>query len=177
MFNQSASELRMMKKFLCFVSFAVLVVFSFVIVSCSNDDDDIIDGGNMRIIGTWKCDLSDRANVQGYGVKDFHLYYYSQFKEDGTYVDVSVKFIKYSEILKDSYPELEQTTVDFISRGTYKVKGNRIIETTNGNSGSATIEVSENTLIQTNKIGETWIFNKVNDTEIDEYLTMEPLWK
>ena len=166
-----------MKKFLCFVSFAVFAVFSFVIVSCDNDDDDGNDGGNMRIIGTWKCDLTDRARVSGYGVEDYHYYYYSQFKEDGTYVDVEISYFKYSEELKDYYPELEKTTVEMISRGTYKVRGNKLIETTNGNTGSSKIEVSNNTLILNNKIGETWIFTKVNDTEIDEYLKMEPSWK
>ena len=53
----------------------------------------------------------------------------------------------------------------------------KLIETTNGNTGSSKIEVSDNTLILNNKIGETWIFTKVNDTEIDEYLKMEPSWK
>ena len=166
-----------MKKLLYFMAFAVLTVFSLAIVSCGDDDNDVIDGGNHSIIGTWKCDLTDRANVHGYGVEEYHLYYYSQFKEDGTYVDVNVSYRKYSEELKESYPELEKTTVEFIVRGTYKVKGNKLIGTTDGNTSSAKIEVSDNTLILNNKIGETWIYTKVDDTEIDEYLAMEPLWK
>ena len=166
-----------MKKLLCFVASALLAVFCFAIVSCGDDDDDVIDGGNRSVLGAWKCDLTDRARVSAYGVEDYHYYYYSQFKEDGTYVDVEISYFKYSEELKDHYPELEKTTVEMISRGTYKVKGNKLIETTNGNTGSSKIEVSDNTLILNNKIGETWIFTKVNDTEIDEYLKMEPSWK
>ena len=166
-----------MKKDLSYMAFAILTVFSLAIVSCGDDDDDVIDGGNRIVLGTGQWDLTDRARVSGYGVEDYHYYYYSQFKEDGTYVDVEISYFKYSVELKDYYPELEKTTVEMISRGTYKVKGNKLIKTTNGNTGSSKIEVSDNTLILNNKIGETWIFTKVNDTEIDDYLKMEPSWK
>ena len=89
-----------MKKVLCFMAFAVLAVFSLAIVSCGEDDGDANDGGNMSIIGTWKCDLTEKGKhiVDGYyGVEDFHEYYYHQFKEDGTCIDVSISYFKYSE--------------------------------------------------------------------------------
>ena len=168
-----------MKRVLCFMAFAVLAIFSLAIISCGDDDEDANDGGNRSIIGTWKCDLTEKGKhiVDGYyGVEDYHAYYYRQFKEDGTYVDVSISYFKYSEELKDNYPELEKTRVDLLVRGTYKVRGNKIIETIDGQSGSgtATFEITGNKLKQTNKIGETWMFTKVNDTEINEYLTMQP---
>ena len=161
------------------MAFAVLAVFSLAIVSCGEDDDDANDGGNMSIIGTWKCDLTEKGKhiVDGYyGVEDFHEYYYHQFKEDGTCIDVSISYFKYSEELKDSHPELEETRVDLLIKGTYKVKGNKMTQTFNGQSGTATIKISGNTLEQTNKDGETWVFTKVNDTEISEYLTMKPVY-
>ena len=46
-----------MKKDLSYMAFAILTVFSLAIVSCGDDDDDVIDGGNRIVLGTWKCDL------------------------------------------------------------------------------------------------------------------------
>ena len=166
-----------MKRVLCFMAFAVLAIFSLAIVSCGNDDEDANDSGNRSIIGTWRCDLTEKGKHivdSYYGVEDYHTYYYSQFKEDGTFVDVAISYFKYSEELKDYYPELEQTRIDLLVKGTYKVRGNKITETIDGKSGSATFEITGNTLTQINNIGETWIFTKVNDTEINEYLTLQP---
>jgi len=52
-----------MKKDLSYMAFAILTVFSLAIVSCGDDDDDVIDGGNRIVLGTWKCDLTHIAAI------------------------------------------------------------------------------------------------------------------
>ena len=80
-----------MKKYIKFMAFAMMAVFSFAFVSCDDDEDDgPSTGGN--IIGTWKCDLALDFDKEDdlFAVEEYHSYLYSQYKEDGTLINVYV---------------------------------------------------------------------------------------
>ena len=161
-----------MKKYLSFMAFAMFAVCSLAFVSCGDDDDEI--EGNGSIIGTWKNDLSDDNILPEIGpeyFEEYHCYVYYQFKDDGTFIRATVEIIKYTQFAKETYGEKDGTEVE-IEKGTYKINGNKISLTTNGETESGEFKVSGNRLILTNTngiiISVTW--SKVKDSELNQYL-------
>ncbi len=159
-----------MKKVLSFVAFAMMVISSLSLVSCSKDDD--IDGENGNIVGTWKCDLAVDYGKDDdlYGIEEYHSYIYSQYKEDGTFTHVHVYITKYTKEAKQL--GLKDETEVEIEKGTYRTNGNKLTETINGESTSGEYKIEGNKLILTNTSGLIMgiTFSRVSDSEINQYL-------
>lgn len=149
----------------------MMAVFSLAFVSCGDDDDDDVSGGN--IVGTWKCDLPiDIDNDDDfYGIEEYHSYLYSQYKEDGTLINVYVDITKYTKQAKEQLGLKDETEIE-IERGTYRINGNKITETIDGETDTGEFKVSGNKLILTSTRGliMSVTFSRVNDAEINQYL-------
>jgi len=160
-----------MKKYFSFIAFAMMAVFSLAFVSCGDDDDDDVSGGN--IVGTWKCDLPiDIDNDDDfYGIEEYHSYLYSQYKEDGTLINVYVDITKYTKQAKEQLGLKDETEIE-IERGTYRINGNKITETIDGETDNGEFKVSGNKLILTSTRGliMSVTFSRVYDAEINQYL-------
>ena len=56
-----------MKKYLSIWAFALMAVFSFVAVSCGDDDDDDVIQGETTIVGTWELTAINFSSPYGTG--------------------------------------------------------------------------------------------------------------
>jgi hypothetical protein len=56
-----------MKKYLSIWAFALMAVFSFVVVSCGDDDKDDAIQGDTTIVGTWEVTSVDFSSPYGAG--------------------------------------------------------------------------------------------------------------
>lgn len=161
-----------MKKYIKFMAFAMMAVFCLALVSCGDDEDDEPStGGN--IVGTWKCDLAFDFDKEDdlFAVEEYHSYLYSQYKEDGTLINVYVYITKYNKEAKEQLGLKDETEVE-IERGTYRINGNKITETIDGETDSGEFKVSGNKLILTSTGGliMSVTFSRVSDAEINQYL-------
>lgn len=147
----------MKKVFSTVMAFAMIMAFvSFT--ACSKDDKDESNG----FIGTWKCVLSDHL-IEADEVKTTN---YLQFKENGTYISVTV----YEFNLKELGPNTRNEWT--VQSGTWKVSGNIIYSLIDGVSDEVTYNVSGNQLTLKSKTGFTTplTYSRVADSEIDKYL-------
>lgn len=144
-------------------------------ISCGDDEDDEdVSGGN--IVGTWQSDLAEDIgsiyedyyeNVQGL----------VQFKNDGTYINVSVIVWKDDWVEAFGGPKEE---IDY-ERGTWKTSGDKIYmtctessdpEDTIGETDVCTYQVKGKKLTVTTTRGIiiTTTFTRVSDSMIQKYL-------
>ena len=161
-----------MKKYLSFMAFAMIAVFSTTLVSCGDDEEEI--EGNGSIIGTWKGDLKlddIPTDLHPDYYEEYHCYDYYQFKDDGTFISAIVEITKYTKYAKETFGEKDETEVE-IERGTYKISGNKITMTSNGETDSGEFKVSGNKLIFTSTSGiiVSVTYSKVKDSELNQYL-------
>lgn len=142
---------------------SAMMVFSMMVAlfsfsACSDDDKDESNG----FIGTWKCVLSDQL-IEADEVKTTN---YLQFKENGTYISVTVYEFNLKELGTNTRNEWA------VQSGTWKVSGNIIYSLIDGVSDEVTYNVSGNQLTLKSKTGFTTphTYSRVADSEIDKYL-------
>jgi len=147
----------------------MMAVFTTGLTACGDDSDEP-EGGD--IVGTWSSDLGQEIINAMDGI-------YSsgedliQFKEDGTYVEVSVlNFTKeWADFCADDEdfknPEIE------IDRGTYTISGNTLtLYYSDGTKEVCTVNIKGKSMTVTTTYGLiiSTTFTKVSDSVINKYL-------
>ena len=140
------------------------------LTACGNDSNDEPEGGD--IVGTWSNDLGQEIiNVMDdiYSSGEDLI----QFRNDGTYVEVSVlHFTKdWADLFADDEdfknPEIE------IERGTYTVSGDKLtLYHSDGGKDVCTVSIKGKSMTVTTTIGLiiSGTFTKVSDSVINKYL-------
>lgn len=135
----NAKQTKFMRKmFWKMATCIAIVLFSFSVYSCGDDDDDPV-GSRDLLIGTWSGiyyseQVWENGKLTGDHKEDFvngTNRYSVEFKEDGTYVG------------KDVYTPTGSTHTD---RGTWKYSGNKL------------------TIVDTEE--EVWTVTKMSDNEL-----------
>ena len=145
-----------MKKYLSFIAFAMLAVFSLSFVSCSSDDDESEPTENSSdIIGTWYDDYDNDDDFS-----------YIQFKSDGTFIDVES-----SEDAEKGY---------WVQRGKWSISGDKLMMKVTSSDDPFDIWVGTTLTydiikIEKNKLtmslwGITGTLVRVSDDAIQKYL-------
>lgn len=139
-----------MKKCLYQFMVALIAISSFALVSCSDDDDEVI---SSDIVGTWKWDSFGTDTTE-----DFFGEQYIQFNANGQYIEVGI----------DGYGS--EGEVD-IKRGQWRQSGNTIIVSGKG-VPTTTTEITEltDTDLTLVTLGIHMSYKRVADSKIEEYL-------
>lgn len=138
-----------MSKYIKFMAFAMMAVFSLAFVSCGDDDEDS-SNSTSEYVGTWSDTESDE-----YGFE------YIQLKSDGTYIDVQ---------------EDEDTVIGYtVYYGEWKVSNDKLILKVTSGIGKGIILTYDIVIKEKDKLivsfmGFTSTFVKVNDSIIQKYL-------
>ena len=139
-----------MKKYFYQFIVALMAISSFALVSCSDDDDEVI---SSDIVGTWKWDSFGTDTTE-----DFFGEQYIQFNANGQYIEVGI----------DGYGS--EGEVD-IKRGQWRQSGNTIIVSGKG-VPTTTTEITEltDTDLTLVTLGIHMSYKRVADSKIEEYL-------
>ena len=139
-----------MKKYFYQFIVALMAISSFALVSCSDDDDEVI---SSEIVGTWKWDSFNTDETE-----TFFGEQYIQFGSDGQYIEV------------DIYGFGSEGEVD-IRRGQWRQSGNTIIVSGKG-APTTTAEITEltDTDLTLVTLGIHMSYKRVADSKIEEYL-------
>lgn len=145
-----------MKKYLSFIAFAMLAVFSLSFVSCSSDDDESPSKENSDFVGTWSVQY-----LAGYGETLDDEFDYMQMKSDGTYIEVQE-----DETAKNGY---------VVYHGKWSVSNDKLIlHVTSGDLKGTTwtydIIKKEKDKMTVAMWGVTVYLVRVNDDIIQKYL-------
>ena len=139
-----------MKKYLNFMTFVMMAVFSLTFVSCGDDDEELDPASEY--VGTWSLSDSESA-VYGFE--------YIQLKSDGSYIDVQ---------------EDEETEKGYaVYYGEWSVSGDKLIlkptsDILAGITLTYDIVKKEKNKLTVSMLGFTTTFVKVNDSVIEKYL-------
>lgn len=139
-----------MKKCLYQFMVALIAISSFALVSCSDDDDEVI---SSDIVGTWKWDSFNTDETEAFFGEQ-----YIQFGSDGQYIEVGI----------DGFGS--EGEVD-IKRGQWRQSGNTIIVSGKG-VPTTTTEITEltDTDLTLVTLGIHMSYKRVADSKIEEYL-------
>lgn len=139
-----------MKKCLYQFMVALMAISSFALVSCSDDDDEVI---SSDIVGTWKWDSFNTDETEAFFGEQ-----YIQFGSDGQYIEVGI----------DGFGS--EGEVD-IKRGQWRQSGNTIIVSGKG-APTMTTEITEltDTDLTLVTLGIHMSYKRVADSKIEEYL-------
>lgn len=139
-----------MKKRLYQFMVALMAISSFALVSCSDDDDEVI---SSDIVGTWKWDSFNTDETEAFFGEQ-----YIQFGSDGQYIEVGI----------DGFGS--EGEVD-IKRGQWRQSGNTIIVSGKG-APTMTTEITEltDTDLTLVTLGIHMSYKRVADSKIEEYL-------
>ena len=149
-----------MKKYLSFMAFAMVAVFSLAFVSCGDDDEDEDEPSSSisDFVGTWSV-----QSVEGWGNDlDDSYYEYMQLKADGSYINV-----------QEDEDEVKGYIVYY---GKWSVSNNKLnlkVSTPSEWKGtSLTYEIikKEKNKMTLSMIGFTAYLVKVSDNTIEKYL-------
>ena len=127
-----------------------MAISSFALVSCSDDDDEVI---SSDIVGTWKWDSFNTDETEAFFGEQ-----YIQFGSDGQYIEVGI----------DGFGS--EGEVD-IKRGQWRQSGNTIIVSGKG-APTMTTEITEltDTDLTLVTLGIHMSYKRVADSKIEEYL-------
>lgn len=139
-----------MKKYFYQFIVALMAISSFALVSCSDDDDEVI---SSDIVGTWKWDSFNTDETEAFFGEQ-----YIQFGSDGQYIEVDI----------DGFGS--EGEVD-IKRGQWRQSGNTIIVSGKG-VPTTTTEITEltDTDLTLVTLGIHMSYKRVADSKIEEYL-------
>ena len=139
-----------MKKWLYQFIVALMAISSFALVSCSDDDDEVI---SSDIVGTWKWDSFNTDETEAFFGEQ-----YIQFCSDGQYIEVGI----------DGFGS--EGEIDII-KGKWAQSGNTITISGNG-VPTTTMEITEltDTDLTLVTLGIPMSYKRVADSEIEKYL-------
>ena len=139
-----------MKKCLYQFMVALMAISSFALVSCSDDDDEVI---SSDIVGTWKWDSFNTDETEAFFGEQ-----YIQFGSDGQYIEVGI----------DGFGS--EGEIDII-KGKWAQSGNTITISGNG-VPTTTMEITEltDTDLTLVTLGIPMSYKRVADSEIEKYL-------
>lgn len=162
-----------MKKYLSFMAFAMMAVFSLAVVSCGDDDDDEPTNVDSDYVGTWSV-----QRVEGWGYDEDNSFEYVQLKSDGTYIDVqelTEEDIEDDEFL-GFYTEKEKAQGYVVYRGEWSVSSNKLFLKVStpthfkGTTLTYDIVKKEKDKLTVSMLGITSYLIRVNDKTIEKYL-------
>lgn len=146
-----------MKKILSTMMVFSLMVALFSFTACSDDDKD-----EGSLIGTWKCVISDQ-HVEADEVKTTN---YLQFKDNGTYISVTVYEFNIMELGPNTRNEWT------VQHGNWRIADNIMHTVMDGEVDEVSFKISGNKLSISSKTGyfSSLTYTRVSDSEIDPYL-------
>ena len=158
-----------MKKYYYLLVAMLMAVTTLGLTACGDDNDEP-DSGD--IVGTWSCDLS-REMIEA--MDDIYTSGEDliQFRNDGTFVEVSVLYFtnEWAEMFSDD--EDFQNPEVLIDRGTYTISGDQLtMFYGDGEKEVCTYKVKGKSLTVTSTYGIVigMTFTRVSDSRIEKYL-------
>lgn len=155
-----------MKKYLSFIAFAMMAVFSLAFVSCGDDDDDEPSNSNSDFVGTWE--------VKWWEGTEYDSFEYYKLKSDGTYI--FVQEVTEEDKQDEDYTEKEKAQGYAVYHGVWSASNNKLFlkvpEESEFKGLNITFDIvkKEKDNMTLSVLGIPCYFIRVSDKTIEKYL-------